>query len=48
MTAKELRELLEDIPPLTEVYIQTSATALEKVKYVRYDQQLGCVELLTK
>ena len=45
MSTIELIEQLELLPPMAEVYIQTSATALNKVGKVRYDSRLGCVEL---
>ena len=47
MNARELQFWLDGVPPLTEVYVEVSETALQQVKAVRYDKQLGCVELIT-
>ena len=45
MTVNELLMALEKMPPLMEVWLQSSATALNKAKRIDKDDVLGIVEL---
>lgn len=48
MTVQELINELAQMPPMMEVYQQTSYTALYKVVNVKMDSNLGIVELYYK
>lgn len=47
MTVLELMKFLRDCPPMNEVYVQTSKTALQKIHFGVVDRN-GFVELKWK
>ena len=47
MTVFELMAFLRDCPPMNEVYVQTSDTALQKIHFIS-QQHVGFVELKWK